>query len=46
MIVETFQDNGVAMSFPSIRRVRSIGARNAAEQVGGSRTWPYRVGAT
>jgi hypothetical protein len=39
------QDNGLAISFTSIRNaLRQLEARNAAEQVGDSKTWRYRSG--
>jgi len=39
------QDNRVAISFASIRNaLRQLEARNAAEQVGDSKTWRHRGG--
>ena len=44
-IRKALQDNGVTISYPSIRyALRQLEARNAAEQVGDSRTWRYRGG--
>ena len=44
-IRKALQDNGVAISFASIRHaLRQLEARNAAEQVGDSKTWRYRSG--
>src|SRR5205807_7623718 len=40
------QEKGVSISFTSIRNaLRQLEARNAAEQVGDSKTWRYRGGA-
>jgi hypothetical protein len=45
-IRKALQDNGVSISFTSIRNaLRQLEARNAAEQVGDSKTWRYRGGA-
>ena len=42
-IRKALQDNGVAISFPSIHHaLRQLEARNAAEQVGDSKTWRHR----
>jgi hypothetical protein len=44
-IRKALQDNGVAISFPSIHHaLRQLEARNAAEQVGGSKSWRHRDG--
>jgi hypothetical protein len=44
-IRKALQDKGVAISFPSIRHaLRQLGARNAAEQVGDSKSWRHRDG--
>jgi hypothetical protein len=44
-IRKALQDNGVAISFPSIHHaLRQLEARNAAEQVGDSRSWRHRGG--
>jgi hypothetical protein len=44
-IRKALQDKGVAISFPSIHHaLRQLEARNAAEQVGDSKTWRYRNG--
>jgi hypothetical protein len=44
-IRKALQDNGVAISFASIRHaLDQLEARNAAEQVGDSKTWHYRSG--
>jgi hypothetical protein len=44
-IRKALQDNGVAISFASIHHaLRQLEARNAAEQVGDSKTWRYRSG--
>jgi hypothetical protein len=41
------RDKGVAMAFTSIRHaLGQLEARQAAEQVGNSRTWRYRGGGT
>jgi hypothetical protein len=41
-IRKALQDNGVAISFPSIHHaLRQLEARNAAEQVGDSNSWRY-----
>jgi hypothetical protein len=45
-IRKALQDNGVAISFPSIHHaLRQLEARNAAEQVGDSKSWRHRSGA-
>jgi hypothetical protein len=45
-IRKALQDNGVTVSFPSIHgALRQLEARNAAKQVGDSKTWRYRGGA-
>jgi len=45
-IRKALQDNGVAISFASIRNaLRQLEARNAAEQVGDSKSWRDRDGA-
>jgi Fe2+ or Zn2+ uptake regulation protein len=45
-IRNAMQEKGVSISFTSIRNaLRQLEARNAAEQVGDSRTWRYRGGA-
>jgi len=45
-IRKALQDNGVAISFPSIHHaLRQLEARNAAEQVGDSKSWRHRDGA-
>jgi hypothetical protein len=42
-IRKAIQDNGVAISFPSIdHALRQLEARNAAEQVPDSKSWRYR----
>ena len=42
-IRKALQDNGVAISFASIRHaLRQLEARNAAEQVGDSKSWRHR----
>ena len=44
-IRKALQDNGVAISFPSIRHaLRQLEARNAAEQVDDSKSWRHRGG--
>jgi hypothetical protein len=44
-IRKALQDNGVAISFPSIHNaLRQLEARNAAEQVDGSKSWRHRDG--
>jgi len=44
-IRKALQDNGVAISFPSIHHaMRQLEARNAAEQVGDSKSWRHRDG--
>ena len=44
-IRKALQDNGAAISFASIRNaLGQLDARNAAEQVGDSKTWRYRSG--
>ena len=44
-IRKALQDNGVAISFPSIHHaLRQLEARNAAEQVGDSKSWRHRDG--
>ena len=44
-IRKALQDNGVAISFPSIHHaLRQLAARNAAERVGDSNSWRYRGG--
>ena len=44
-IRKALQDNGVAMAFTSIRHaLGQLEQRNAAEQVGDSRTWRHRGG--
>src|ERR1700732_4818694 len=44
-IRKALQDNGVGISFASIRNaLRQLEARNAAEQVGDSKSWRYRGG--
>jgi hypothetical protein len=44
-IRKALQDNGVAISFPSIHHaLRQLEARNAAERVGDSNSWRYRGG--
>jgi len=44
-IRKALQDNGVAISFPSIRHaLRQLEARNAVEQVGDSKSWRQRGG--
>jgi hypothetical protein len=44
-IRKALQDNGVAMSFTSIHHaLRQLEARNAAEQVGDSKSWRHRGG--
>ena len=44
-IRKALQDNGVAISFPSIHHaLRQLEARNAAEQVGDSKSWRHRAG--
>src|SRR3981081_1525696 len=44
---KALQDNGVAISFPSIHHaLRQLEARNAAEQIGDSKTWRHRGGTT
>ena len=44
-IRKALQDNGVTISFASIRSaLRQLEARNAAEQVGDSRSWRHRSG--
>ena len=46
-IRKALQDNGVAISFPSIHHaLRQLEARNAAEQVGDSKTWRHRADAS
>jgi hypothetical protein len=46
-IRKALQDNGVAISFPSIHHaLRQLEARNAAEQIGDSKTWRHRGGTT
>jgi hypothetical protein len=46
-IRKALQDNGVAISFPSIHHaLRQLEARNAAEQVGDSKSWRHRGGGT
>jgi len=46
-IRKALQDNGVAMAFTSIRHaLGQLEQRNAAEQVGDSRTWRHRGGAS
>src|SRR4051812_23729905 len=46
-IRKALQDNGVTISFASIRHaLGQLEARNAAEQVGDSKTWRYRVDAS
>ena len=45
-IRKALQDNGVAISFASIgHALRQLEARNAAEQVGDSKSWRHRDGA-
>ena len=45
-IRKALQDNGVTISFPSIRdALGQLEARNTAEQVGDTKTWRYRDGA-
>ena len=45
-IRKALQDKGVAISFPSIHHaLRQLEARNAAEQVGDSKSWRHRDGA-
>src|ERR1700730_7761516 len=44
-IRKAMQDNGVAISFASIHHaLRQLEARNAAEQVGDSKSWRHRGG--
>jgi len=44
-IRKALQDNGVAISFASIRNaLGQLEARNAAEQVGDSKSWRHRSG--
>src|SRR5256885_2886276 len=44
-IRKALQDNGVSMAFTSIRHaLGQLEQRNAAEQVGDSRTWRHRGG--
>jgi hypothetical protein len=44
-IRKALQDNGVAISFASIgHALRQLEARNAAEQVGDSKSWRHRSG--
>ena len=44
-IRKALQDNGVAISFPSIHHaLRQLEARNAAEQVDDSKSWRHRGG--
>jgi hypothetical protein len=44
-IRKALEDKGVAISFASIRHaLDQLEARNAAEQVGDSRTWRHRGG--
>ena len=44
-IRKALQDNGVAISFPSIHHaLRQLEARNAAEQVGDSKSWRHGGG--
>jgi hypothetical protein len=44
-IRKALQDNGVTISFPSIHHaLRQLEARNAAEQLGDSKSWRYRDG--
>jgi len=44
-IHKALQDKGVAISFPSIHHaLRQLEARNAAEQVGDSKSWRHRTG--
>jgi hypothetical protein len=44
-IRKALHDNGVAISFASIHHaLRQLEARNAAEQVGDSKSWRYRGG--
>ena len=44
-IRKALQDNGVAISFPSIHHaLRQLEARNAAEQVRDSKSWRHRGG--
>jgi hypothetical protein len=44
-IRKALQDKGVAISFPSIHHaLRQLEARNAAEQVGDSKSWRHRGG--
>jgi hypothetical protein len=44
-IRKALQDNGVAMAFTSIRHaLGQLEQRNAAEQVGDSKTWRHRGG--
>jgi hypothetical protein len=46
-IRKALQDNGVTVSFASIRHALSqLEARNAAEQVGDSKTWRHRADAS
>ncbi len=46
-IRKALQDNGVAISFASIRNaLDQLEARNAAEQVGDSKSWRHRGGTT
>lgn len=42
-IRKALQENGVTLSFPSLRHaLQQLAARKAARQVGNSRTWRYR----
>ena len=44
-IRKALQDNGVSLAFTSIRHaLGQLEQRNAAEQVGDSRTWRHRGG--
>jgi hypothetical protein len=44
-IRKALQDNGVPISFPSIHHaLQQLEARNAAEQVGDSKSWRHRGG--
>jgi Fe2+ or Zn2+ uptake regulation protein len=46
-IRKALQDNGVTISFASIRHaLGQLEARNAAEQVGDSKTWRHRADAS
>jgi hypothetical protein len=46
-IRKALQDNGLAISFPSIHHaLRQLEARNAAEQVDDSKSWRHRDGTT